>query len=306
MHEFITLIAKIYPLYILVACGYLAGRYFKADRHTISSLLIYFIAPIVVFNGVATAPRTNAYLLLPFIFLTVACVLSLIFYEIGGLFWRGSERNLLSFIAGTGNTGYFGIPLILALFGQAGLSIAVYSTLGLIIYESTRGYYVIAKSNATAVESVKKVIKLPVLYAFLAGLLCNRLGISLPASVQSMVSYCNGAYTVLGMMILGVVLASATRTTFDRRFTLVSFTAKFLAYPASMALVVFFDSNYFNLFSGTVHHIMLLLSVAPIASNTVTYASYLKAHPEKAALTVALSTIFALAYIPLFVIIFLK
>lgn len=306
MSEFLTLINKIYPLYLIVVTGYIAGKYLKADRHTVSSILIYIIAPVVVFNGVATAPHNNAYLLLPVVFFTIACTLSLIFYEVGGRFWHSSERNLLSFIAGTGNTGYFGIPLILALYGDKGLSIAVFSTLGLILYESTRGYYVIAKSHATAKEAMLKVIRLPVLYAFAAGIVANKLSVVFPASISSTFTYFSGAYTVFGMMILGIGLAAVTKATFDKTFTALSFIAKFLCYPLAMAGLVYLDKSFLHLFSTQVHTVVMILSITPMATNTVTYASYLKAHPEKAAFTVMLSTLFALVYIPAFIAIFLK
>ncbi len=104
MDQFFTLLDKIYPLYLIVASGFVAGRFLKADKSTISSILIYIVAPVVVFNGVATAPDNSAYLLLPVIFYMVAFFLSLIFYYVGSLFWKTSERNLLSFIAGSGNT----------------------------------------------------------------------------------------------------------------------------------------------------------------------------------------------------------
>lgn len=306
MSDFLTLLDKIYPLYVIVGFGYIAGKYLKADRTTVSSLLIYIIAPVVVFNGVATAPHNNGYLLLPVIFYAVACLLSIGFYYIGGLFWQTSERNLLGFIAGTGNTGYFGIPLVLALFGSSGLSIAVFATLGLILYESTRGYYIIAKSHATAKEALYKVLKLPILYTFLLGILVNRLDVHFSGSVASTLTYFSGAYTVLGMMILGIGLAAVTRATFDRTFTYISFAAKFLAYPVVMGLLVYADVNAFHLFNNEVHKIMMILSIAPMATNTVTYATYLKAHPEKAAFTVMLSTLFALVYIPVFISVFLK
>jgi predicted permease len=306
MNEFFTLLEKIFPLYLIVGSGYIAGRYLKADRVTVSSLLIYIIAPVVIFNGVATAPHTNAYLLLPVIFYGVAWLLSALFYAVGGLIWQTSERNLLGFIAGSGNTGYFGIPLILALFGQHGLSIAVFSTLGLILYESTRGYYIIARSHATVREAIHKVLRLPVIYTFVLGIIVNRLDIHFSGSVASTLAYFSGAYTVLGMMILGIALSAVTRATYDKAFTAVSFAAKFLAYPVLIGLFVGADAAWLHLFTPEVHKIMMILAITPMATNTVTYASQLKAHPEKAAFTVMLSTLFALLYIPVFISIFLN
>lgn len=306
MSDFITLVDKIYPLYLIIGLGYLAGRILKADRTTVSSILIYIIAPVVVFYGVATAPDNNAYLLLPVIFFFVACLLSVLFFYLGGFFWKTSERNLLSFIAGTGNTGYFGIPLTLALFGQKGLSIAVFATLGLILYESTRGYYIIARSHATAREALNKVLRLPVIYAFLLGIVASRFDVTFSESLTSAFSYFTGAYTLFGMMILGITLSAVTRATFDKTFTAISFAAKFICYPLAIGALVYIDKTLLHLFEPEVHAVTMILSIAPMATNTVTYAAYLKAHPEKAAFTVTLSTLFALVYIPLFIAVFLK
>ena len=306
MSDFLNVLDKIYPLYLMVGLGFIAGKFLNACRTTISSLLIYIVTPLVVFNGVATAPHDNSYLLLPVVFYAVACFLSISFYNIGGLFWRTSERNLLGFIAGTGNTGYFGIPLIIALFGSSGLSIAVFATLGKILYESTLGYYLIAKCHATAKDAAYKVLKAPILYAFLLGIAVNRLDVHFPDSLATNLSNFGGAYTVLGMMILGIGLATVTRGTFDKTFTYIGFAAKFLAYPALMGLLVYLDISVLHLFGNEVHKVMMILAIAPMAANAVTYATYLKAHPEKTAFTVTLSTLFGLLYIPLFISLFLK
>lgn len=301
MEEPFSLILKIYPLYLIVGLGYLAGRFLKADRHTLSSILIYIIAPVVVFYGVATAPKDSPYLLLTGVFFLTAMLLSFSFYYIAGKIWRGSEKNLISKMAGSNNTGYFGIPLAVALFGQEGLSIAVHVTLGLILYESTRGYYIVAKSDTSASQAFLKVIKLPVIYAAALGVLVHSLSISFSSSLEAAFGYFTGSYSLLGMMVLGVVLASVNRSSFDKLFTSLSFFAKFAAYPVLIGLFVYLDNSLFHIFSGEVHKAIMVLSIAPMATNTVTYATYLKVKPEKAALTVLLSTLFALVYIPLFI-----
>jgi predicted permease len=244
--------------------------------------------------------------LLPLIFFVVANLLSFIFYEIGKLFWQTNEKNLLSAAAGSGNTGYFGLPLVLSLFGDKGLSIAVFCLLGTILYESTRNYYILAKSHATAREALLKVLKLPSFYAFVLGLIVNRLGLTIDGWLLETFTYFKGAYVVFGMMIIGIVLASATKGHFDMKFTGLAFIAKFIGYPSLIGLFVILDSTTFGLFSTQVHSIMMLLSIVPMAANTVTYAAFLKTHPEKAALTVMASTIFALLYVPAFITLIIK
>src|SRR5690348_8810287 len=45
----LSLLIKLIPLYCVILLGFLAGRYLHAQKETIGSLLIYIIAPFVIF-----------------------------------------------------------------------------------------------------------------------------------------------------------------------------------------------------------------------------------------------------------------
>ena len=64
-------------------------------------------------------------------------------------------------------------------------------------------------------------------------------------------------------------------------------------------MLIFVDVNFLNVFNGSVHKIMFLLSIMPLAANLVAFSTELRAQPEKASLAVFLSTLVALIYIPL-------
>jgi predicted permease len=305
MHEFITLLARISPLYAIVLMGYVAGKRLKVDKESIASLLIYFIAPIVVFNGVVSAPTKAEYLTLPVVTFIIACSLSVSFFMLSRRHFSGAERNLVGFMSGTGNTGYFGLPVILALFGTDYQNIAILATLGFVLFENTLGYYYIARHNLTAREAVAKVFRLPAVYAYAAGVLVNIIGYKPTGVVADNITYFRGAYVVLGMIIIGIGLSAVTKASFDRKLVSISFAAKFLAFPTAMLLLQALNNRH-GLYDDKVIDVLLVLSVTPLASNTVAFAAKLKAHPEKAALTVLLSTLFALVYIPIFVSIFVK
>ncbi len=244
--------------------------------------------------------------MLPVIFFVVGTVLATIFYFIGTIFWKTSERNILAFTSGTGNTGYFGLPLIIALVGARAQSVAVLSTLGVVLYESTVGYYFIARHSATVKVAIQKVLHLPALYAFILGVFAIVFKVKYSSSVIDTFTYFRGAYVVLGMLIIGLGLSKVTKVSFDIKFTTVAMLSKFIAFPLAIAGFIIVDNSSFHLFGYQTHLIIMILSITPLASNTVAFATSLKAHPEKAAVTVMLSTIFALVYIPLFVTVLLK
>lgn len=115
--------------------------------------------------------------------------------------WNDPSGNILAFSAGTGNTGYFGIPLAVIFFEPELADIFIFTVLASLLYESTSGFYVTAKGNFTVKESIKKMSRLPILYAFILGLILNLLGFQIPDVISSYTGQFKGAYGILGMMI---------------------------------------------------------------------------------------------------------
>lgn len=298
---FFTLLTKLLPLYAIVLLGYIAGKYLQVQKESIAPILIYIIAPVIIFYGVVTTDLDRALISLPFLFLVLTCSICLIFYFIGSYFYEGSEKNILAFTSGVGNTGYFGLPVVLALLGDKFLGIAVLSIFGFILYENSLGFFITARGQHSSREAFLKVVKLPTLYAFVFGLIINFYNITLSPIILDAILSFRGAYVVLGMMLIGLGLSQVTKASLDYVFTGVAFFAKFIVWPCIVGFIVFLDIRYFNFYSSSIHKVMLLMSIVPLASNTVAYATKFNTHPEKVALTVLLSTIFALIYIPIFI-----
>jgi predicted permease len=114
-----------------------------------------------------------------------------------------------------------------------------------------------------------------------------------------------GAYTVLGMMLIGLGMAGIKSFRMDWKFLAATFFAKFIVWPLVTGVIILFDLKYLHFFDSDIHKVMFLLSVVPMAANTVALATELKAEPEKAATAVLLSTLFALGFIPVMTMLFL-
>lgn len=299
MSIFLILLAKIIPLYVIILLGFIAGKYLEVKRESIASLLIYVIAPVTIFSGIITLTLSPAVLSLPVLFFVVGSIMCALFYRIGGYLWKTSEKNVLAFTSGSGNTGYFGLPVVLALFGQEAFGLAIITTLGLILYENSVGFYAIARGQHSVKESLIKLIKLPTLYAFFIALIVNVANIHFSQGITDTLGNFKGAYTVLGMMMIGLGLSSIAKFSVDWKFTSTAFFAKFLIYPLLLVGVIMLDMQVFHFYNAFLYKIILLMAIVPLASNTVAFATKLNVHPEKAATTVFLSTVFALFYIPL-------
>lgn len=299
MTIFLTIILKLIPLYVIIALGYVAAKKLKAQKETIAKLLIYIIAPVVVFYGTYTAEMNFANLSLPILFLIICCALSLVFLAIGkGIYKTDTTKNILAFTAGDGNTGYFGLPVIAAVLGEKAFSLAVLSALGFILYENSLGFFITAKANYSARQSLIRIIKLPSIYAFILGIIFNIFHIQFSDSITTTIMNFKGAYTLLGMMMIGMGLSTVNIRNIDFKFISLSFFAKFITWPLVIFGIIFLDTNFIHIYTPAIHHVLIVMSIVPLAANTVAYATELKVHPDKAAIAVLLSTLFALFYIP--------
>ena len=303
MSLFFIILLKIFPLYLNVILGYVAAKSLQVQRESIATLLIYILGPIVVFSATLSVKINFAIAMIP-IFLYIFCsLIAFLALFIWGKSWNNPTGNILAFSAGTGNTGYFGIPLAVIFFPPALADIYIFAVLASLLYESTTGFYVTAKGNFTVKESLIKISKLPILYAFVLGLCLNIIGLEIPETLSAYTSQFKGAYGILGMMMLGMGLIGlkGNEDNWDKKFITITFIIKFIFWPLAMLFFIYIDKTFLQILNNDLYKVLFLFSIVPLAGNSVTLAVLLNAKPEKTALTVFLSTLVSVLSIPLFV-----
>jgi len=306
MQVFLSLLYKLIPLYITILLGFIAGKYFGVKKESVAAIVIYLVTPVIFFNGIYTTTITGSSMSLPIVIFAISCIMCLLFYGIGGLFWKDSNRNMLAFISGDGNSGYFGLPVAMLLLPNHIIGLYIFTALGILVYENTLGVFIAARGNYTVKDSLKKLFSLPLIYAVMIGFICNLIGIHFGSIYADVVSNFKGAYTILGMMLIGLGLTGITQWKFDFKFISLSFLARFFVWPLLVFCLLLLDSTVLKIYNADVRHILILLSVIPLAANGVAFATILKSHPEKVAVTILLSTLFALFYIPLVATLFFR
>lgn len=298
MDVFFHLIANLFPLYILIALGYAAGRYFGVERDSLAHLAIFILVPVVSFGFIAELSFKPAYILLPVLVFGLHAAMILITLNAGRKIYPDCRANLLALCGSSANTGYFGLPLVLLLFDTDWVGIYMLMLLGGIIYESTLAYYVASRGNFSVRESLIKLAKFPAPYAVALGFLFNFMQWDLPPEFFTYHDYFKGAYVVVGMMIIGAALAQVSQFIISLRFLSLSFIGKFLIWPLLAWLCIWLDHKVLQLFETEIHAMVTVMSLLPPAANTIAFAVQGKLNPEKAATTVLLATVFALFYIP--------
>lgn len=297
---FLTLFNKVLPLFLLITMGFILGRSFEEVKwEAIGILLLYIISPLVIFSAVSTTYLDIGRLMLPIFFFCLCCLICLLTFYVSGKRFDISSRGLLAFAVGSGNTGYFGFPVVIALFGQDALGLAVLSTVGFILYENTLGFFIVARGKYSVSESLRRLYCLPALYAFLAGVIVNLMEIKLSPVWTDLGMNFRGAYVVLGMMLIGLGISQVRGLKIDFRFVSIAFLAKFLAWPLAVLGWILLDQHWLHFFDPVVYPVLLLMSLVPLPVNSVAIAMALNQDSRQVATTVLLSTLFALIYIPI-------
>ncbi|MAD42217.1 MAG: transporter [Arcobacter sp.] len=300
MNLFLILLSKISPLYLNIVLGYILTKYLKVRRDYVAFILIYILGPIVIFFATLSININMQLLFLPvFVFIFGSSIAFFVLYRYKNE-WKDASINTLAFTCGTGNTGYFGIPLAMILLSPENANIFIFATLASLFYENTTGFYVTAKGSFTARQSIVKIIRLPLLYAFIAGLSLNIIGVDVPSFVVPYFEIIKWGYGILGMMMLGMGMKGFNLAEdMDKKFIKIAYFFKFFFWPAVILLIIFIDKNFFGLLSEDIYDVLFLFSIVPLAGNTITLAVLLNAKPQKASFTVLLSNLISVIYIPI-------
>jgi len=297
----LALFIKLLPLYVTVALGWIAGRYLEASGKHIAGIMLYIVTPSVVFSGVMAAPLTPQVILLPALVFGFCTVIALVHLAIARRVLTDGSASVIPLSVGTGNTGYFGIPVALLLFGEQGLALYIVCMLGTTLFENSVGFYLAARGKYSIRDALVRVARLPSVYAFAAAVALNLSGVSIPGAFVPLFDNLRGAYSILGMMIIGMGIMSFRGLAGNPVFTGLAFFGKFVSWPALALAFWWLDAQLLGIYDLAVHQAIFLISITPIAANTVVIATLLDAAPRQAAGTTLLSTLFALGFIPVMI-----
>ncbi len=299
-----TLITNIIPLYILIALGFIGGRWLDINLHSMAIVAIYILAPFVNFGAMTKLDFNWHYVLLPVLLFGFSGIVGMTMYMSAHKAWKNNTANLIGMGSVSGNTGYFGLPLILVLFGPEWAGLYLFMSMSVLLNEVGLGYYFGARGNVDVKGAIIRVVKLPVIYGILLGMLANAAGFTMPDVMSRYWTYASGAWIIIGMMLIGVALGKMDKFEFDWRLLRWLFTVKFLIWPLGGFAFVLLDLHVWHSFEPVIHQIILIFTTVPLAGNLVAYAATLNLHPERAATVVLASTLFAILTVPLAVLVY--
>ncbi len=305
-----------FPFFALIACGYAAARLGLLHLSAIpglNSFVLFFALPCMLYRFGASAPLEQ--LLAPEVvlmylvcaLLTVGLCLALTRRASGG--WNDAAFGAL--VAAFPNTGFMGVPLLVAILGQAAATPVIVSMLvdmvftsSLCIALSRLGPSADGHSTGGALQAAGKALRgvaaNPLPWAILAGAAMTWLQWELPGPVSKTVGLLADAASPVALFTIGAVLARSNMLAAKDAAHAVPWQAyvpvaliKLFVHPAivwgvgSLTIAMGIGLDPFAL------KVLVLLAALPSASNVVLLADRYGADSGRIARIILASTVAA-------------
>jgi len=102
MEIFFSILYKILPLYIFVIIGFISGKYLSIDSKGIGKLIIYIIAPFVIFEAITHSNLSLSTFVIPLIAFLLCSFVAYIFYTYGRYIYNDARANVLAIVSAQG------------------------------------------------------------------------------------------------------------------------------------------------------------------------------------------------------------
>ncbi len=287
------LYAELLPILALIPAGYFIKRKFNIKPEYVSTPLIKFLLPVLVFFNMLDAEAEKLYIL-PLFTLILAVSMAQVAKLAQKRLAADFDPLLLSASFSFFNIAFFGIPTVSALFGENKVSTLICIYLGSALYGDTIGYFQVAKTKFDSREAFKQVIKIPFLYVFVAGLAAKSAGMQTPDAIEGVLKFVSLTVSCAGMLIVGFQLAGVAMNEIKIPYYLKLIGVRTVAAMLIIGILIFAEYRLFNSLEDDDYKMLFLVSVFPVATNVTVFASFLDAEQQKPALIVVISALVSL------------
>ena len=186
MLPMISTLLSIIFVYVFILLGYMAKRIFKDDMNTktLTLMSVYFLQPFVTVWGFSTAKLNAEHIYVPFIYLAIILLLLIPTIALGKMIFSDPKERAIFSIAGfVGNTGNIGIPLGIALFGEASVIYTTLINIANVFVVYIIGVYVYSRGSFSIRDSLFNIVKIPIIPASVVAIFININDIALSSEI---------------------------------------------------------------------------------------------------------------------------
>lgn len=302
-----TVFINVLTMLMYMACGFILVKSKKADpshAKSLSAFLLYICSPCMIINAFSEMEYSLGSFLeiIKFFFTAIAVMLLffIILYVVLRKRYEDPKYRIFSIGSVLGNVGFFGLPLVKALFPGYPLAVcycmAYVVAMNLIVF--TVGVFMITQNKKFI--SLKTVFFNPTTVALVIALPIYFFGITLPSPLAGAVSLLGSVTTAICMLVLGMRLASMSlKKVFSQPFTYITALSKLVVFPIFAFLCVCFLPFFDDIFKTT----LFVLSAAPSAAFILTLAELHNKEQELSANIVLVASVMSIITLPLLLLI---
>ncbi|MGE7771078.1 AEC family transporter [Viridibacillus arvi] len=292
-----SLFLIILPVLIVFSIGFIGQKCIGFDIKSISTAALYLMSPFLAFRTFYTTPLTKDYLYIAIFAITLTVVLFLCTWGISTLL-KASRSEFSAMILGAVfmNSGNYGAPVVLFALGAAGFDIAVIIMVLQSLLMNSLGIFFASiggSQKATIQQSIQKVLRMPLIYAALAGITLEFYHITIPKTVMDGVSLVAEASIPTVMLVLGMQLAAISAKKVDYRLVSVVSIIRIILSPILAAVILSFMP-----LSSLIKTVLIIQSAMPAAANTTMIALQFDTEPDLVSFTTFVTTIISIISIP--------
>jgi hypothetical protein len=198
----------IIPVCLIFFVGYIGQKIFRLNIKSVSTVSLYLIAPALMFQTFYKTKLDQTFLQIV-IYVVLLSVIIIWLMKGIGFIRKYSPSVTSSLILATAfmNNGNFGAPVVLFAYGDKGFQYAVIILTLHTMIITTIGVYYAAKGKMDVKGSLLSILKMPMIWGSVAGLLWQYLNIPLPKNMFNAISLVADAAIPTIMITLGMQLA---------------------------------------------------------------------------------------------------
>lgn len=219
----------IVPVFIVIAAGFLLQKLAPVESTaSVSSIILHTFTPCLVFISIISSSfESDAWWKICFIAIVSILALVVLSWAVSKAL-RLTKKSTAAFVLSTSflNAGNYGLPLTLFAFGEKGLALAVIFFVASSLLTFTVGVFVASQGSHGLRESVKNVVRLPLIYSILAAAAVRLSGFTIPKPILQGVGLMGQAAIPAMLIVLGMELARSTfRESSSKDWTLIGFSS---------------------------------------------------------------------------------
>jgi len=291
-------IVSVLGIYLFIGVGYLAKRSFKAqiDERTITLLSVYFLQIFLTLWGLLKRPIDTTLLQTPLLYMGITLSLVAVTMLFSRVFFADiKERSIATvaaLIGNTGNTGNLGIPLGIALFGEESVPYTTIINLANVFFVYTFGVYYYSRGNFSVRDSLRNIVKLPILWAALIAIALNLGGYRPSGTIEETLTMGAYASMVMQLVLFGIYLYDTKITELNRLLIGWVNAVKFLVVPAVTYAILALTG-----LDPMVKGILFMEMLMPLAVANVNLASLYDCRPRELTALVFITSVLFLGII---------